>query len=67
MRIADFGFAVKERKQDPNFIYGTPGYIAPEILRGDIFNNKSDIFSIGSILFNILANSFLFPVSPCPS
>lgn len=65
-RIADFGFAIKadskellyELEQD--VVCGTPGYIAPEALAGQGFTIKSDIFSLGSILYNILSLKNLF-------
>lgn len=41
-------------------ICGTPGYIAPEAIAGEGFSFKSDIFSIGSILFSILTLKNLF-------
>lgn len=66
MRIADFGFSTffdplllaEEVKND--IVCGTMGYIAPEALLGHGFTMKSDIFSVGSILFNILAFKNLF-------
>jgi serine/threonine protein kinase len=39
---------------------GTPCYVAPEILRGVGYNTKCDIFSMGSLLFNMLTGRFLF-------
>jgi calcium/calmodulin-dependent protein kinase I len=39
---------------------GTPCYIAPEILRGEGYSKKCDIFSIGSVMFNMLTGQYLF-------
>jgi serine/threonine protein kinase len=39
---------------------GRPGYIAPEILQGKQPNLKSDIFSVGAILYNIIMRKELF-------
>lgn len=59
--IADFGFACELQEHDEsNEIYGTPGYLAPEVLRGETCTFKSDIFSIGSIIFNIVTGAYLF-------
>jgi serine/threonine protein kinase len=42
-KLADFGFA------------GTPGYIAPEILRGDSPSPRSDLYSLGVVAYRLLA------------
>ena len=42
---------------------GTPSYIAPEMLRGEPYDYRADIFSIGSIMFNLLTGKYLFPGS----
>lgn len=66
IRIADFGFAVFSDKMfkaddpDDEIICGTPGYIAPEALEGKGYTFKSDIFSVGSILYNLLTMKNLF-------
>lgn len=41
-------------------VCGTPGYIAPEAIAGKGCNLKSDVFSVGSILFNALTLKNLF-------
>ena len=35
-------------------VVGTPYYIAPEIWLGNCFSNKSDIWSLGVILFELI-------------
>jgi hypothetical protein len=39
---------------------GTAGYIAPEIFTQEGYTSKCDIFSAGSILFNLLTGRFIF-------
>ena len=68
IRIADFGLATiltetlhpNEDQMDDGVVCGTAGYIAPEVLHGKCYTSKSDVFSVGSILYNILTLSNLF-------
>ena len=45
---------------DLRIVCGTPGYIDPSVLNGEIFTKVSDIFSLGSLLFNMLTGRSLF-------
>ena len=59
--IADLGLAC--RASDVNeltFKCGTPGYVAPCILKGFPCGNKSDIFSLGCLFYNIVTGKALF-------
>ena len=38
----------------PGRIFGTPGYMAPEQLRGAVVDNRSDLFNVGAILYEML-------------
>eukprot|EP00347_Sterkiella_histriomuscorum_P013112 403365973 len=61
LRLADFGLA-KVLKEGELCYHkcGTPTYIAPEILRGEGYTQKADLFSLGSVLFNLVSGQFLF-------
>jgi len=55
IKIADFGFAKKVLT--PNSLTtqcGTPGYVAPEILEGVAYDEKSDMWSLGVIVYILL-------------
>ena len=39
---------------------GTPGFVAPEVLHGNGASYKSDIFSLGSLLYTLIAGRLLF-------
>jgi serine/threonine protein kinase len=53
--LVDFGFACKfDPAKDPlnmSLMRGTPAYMSPEILSGRRYNSKSDIWSLGVVLF----------------
>ena len=57
--IVDFGFAIKLKDINMNpkqlkYCVGTPGYIAPEMLRGEPYNTKADVFSAGVTLYSMM-------------
>lgn len=60
--IADFGFAMDASKErgDDTLICGTAGYFPPEILKGLPLSYKSDVFSLGCILYNLMSKRQLF-------
>ncbi|CDW84114.1 serine threonine protein kinase [Stylonychia lemnae] len=61
VRIADFGLAAQFKPGELLFQKcGTPTYIGPEVLNGRGYNEKTDIFSVGSIMFNLVSGKYLF-------
>jgi serine/threonine protein kinase len=61
VRVADFGLAVFIKKDEIlTSKCGTPGNVAPEMLRGHGYSFKSDLFSVGAVLFNLLTGRYLF-------
>ncbi|MFT3693289.1 MAG: serine/threonine-protein kinase [Kofleriaceae bacterium] len=38
-------------------VLGTPGYMPPEQMKGEIVDNRADVFSLGCILFEILTRT----------
>jgi serine/threonine protein kinase len=55
VKIADFGFAKRitaNSKESVNV--GSPLYMSPEALQGNIYTAKNDIWSVGVILYEIL-------------
>lgn len=62
LRIADFGLATEMPSDGSKLTRkcGSPGYTAPEMLRGEGYTTQADIFSVGSIMFNLLTGEPLF-------
>jgi serine/threonine-protein kinase len=42
-------------------LLGTPGYIAPELIRGEQVDPRADVYALGCILFEILAGESMLP------
>ncbi len=51
----------REGETEVGAILGTPGYMAPEQLRGDRVDESADVYALGCILFEILAGQPLLP------
>jgi serine/threonine-protein kinase len=61
-KIMDFGVSrwMKTTQTQAGLVVGTAGYISPEQLRGKPVDERTDIFSLGVVLFEILTNEVLF-------
>lgn len=44
----------------PHMVLGTPGYMAPEQLRGQTIDHRADIFAFGAVLFEMLTGTRAF-------
>lgn len=62
VKLIDFGFATRFEPGAARMatICGTPGYMAPEVLLKQTYDEKCDIFSLGVILFALLTDRFPF-------
>ena len=48
----DFEIATIINEEDmPRLKCGTPGYMAPEVIKSEIYNEKVDVYSCGILLF----------------
>ena len=56
LKLADFGFCKKMGTLDDltQTVLGSPVYMAPEILNGDLYNSKADIWSLGVVFYEML-------------
>ena len=55
IKVTDFGIAgaiTAEAKED--IVYGTPGFVPPETIRGEGFDLRGDLFALGAVLYECL-------------
>jgi serine/threonine protein kinase len=76
LKILDFGLAMEQRaavaggsdtesptlvrETDPGSVVGTVGYMSPEQVRGEAVDHRSDIFSLGCVLHEMLTGRRAF-------
>src|SRR5215469_8499473 len=71
IKILDFGLAKLQQPTEGainlaatitmhGVVWGTPGYMSPEQVRGQATDHRADIFSFGAILYEILAGRRAF-------
>ncbi len=59
--ITDFGIAALVPRPGERTVFaGTPGYIAPEVLAGDPPSRRSDIYSLGLVLYEMVTGRRAF-------
>ncbi|MDB4956341.1 MAG: Serine/threonine protein kinase PrkC, regulator of stationary phase [Myxococcales bacterium] len=59
--FADVGSGSGERATAVGTAIGTPGYMAPEQVRGIDIDGRADVYTLGCLLFEILAGEPLHP------
>ena len=65
IKIADFGIALSNQDLSNKLtstgeFVGTPGYLSPEVCLGHKVDQRSDIFSLGIVFFEMLAGKMPF-------
>jgi len=62
VKVMDFGIAkmASSRKTETNIVLGTPTYMSPEQIAGKKVDGRSDIFSLGIVLFELLTGQLPF-------
>ncbi|MEZ6140096.1 MAG: serine/threonine-protein kinase [Zavarzinella sp.] len=68
IKVMDFGLAksmegdkmMDYQQSSAEFAIGTPGYICPEQVRGDNIDGRSDIYSVGVMLYELLTGRLPF-------
>ena len=62
IKLTDFGLAalLSQLEGDRHLIFGTPGYVAPEVLRQKGHGPPADLFSFGVLVFQSLSGRMPF-------
>jgi len=62
-KLVDFGVARIEgtNATHSGTVLGTPHYMSPEQCRSDMVDGRSDLFSLGAVLYELLTNVKAFP------
>ena len=74
IKLLDFGLArpTTEHAETqapltlPGTLVGTPRYMAPEQIRGDALDARSDLFAVGAILYELLTGASPFEAASLP-
>ena len=60
IKFIDFGFAKRNYPENGFHIQGSAEYIAPEILRKEQYDHRSDLYSLGITLYRLIYKKFPF-------
>jgi tRNA A-37 threonylcarbamoyl transferase component Bud32 len=65
VKVVDFGIAKATQGGRQNvtrtgFVIGTPAYMSPEQILGDVLDGRSDIYSLGCILYEMVTGARVF-------
>jgi serine/threonine protein kinase len=66
VKVVDFGIAKAANNEaqkvtKTGLVVGTPEYMSPEQLAGDVLDGRSDTYSLGLVAFNMLTGKLPFP------
>ena len=62
IKVSDFGLAhlVHTLASAADTIFGTPGYLPPEALQGEGYDERGDLFALGAVLYECLTGERAF-------
>lgn len=59
LKLGDFGLALSAKENlvtNQYSIVGTPSYMSPEQIKGEVLGKSSDLFSLGIVIFELITN-----------
>jgi serine/threonine protein kinase len=59
-KVIDFGLAAEVQTESGLPVCGTPAYMAPEIVKGEVVDHRADLYSLGATLFHVLCGKAPF-------
>lgn len=59
--LLDMGISIFEKERRDRGTFGTPNYMAPEIILRQDFDHRADLFSFGATLYKIIYGRTAFP------
>lgn len=60
IKLTDFGIAAYVSSCKPGMVFGTPGYLPPEALRGQRVAAPADLFAVGALAYRCLTGRSAF-------
>ena len=54
IKISDFGISINKNNINPNNIVGSPYWMSPEVIIRDNYNEKTDIYSLGITIYELV-------------
>ncbi len=66
LKILDFGIVSAREDQggkltEPGTLQGTPAYLSPEMITGEAYDGRADLYALGAIAHYLLTGELVFP------
>jgi serine/threonine-protein kinase len=62
LKIIDFGIAcLAHTQEEADNVVGTPAYMSPERIKGQTLDRRTDVYSLGIIVYELLTGCAPFP------
>ena len=68
VKLGDFGIArvLSNTRSKAKTVVGSPSYLSPEIISNEAYSFKSDIWSLGVLLYEMAALKYPFEAETIP-